>query len=348
MEDINALPVVAHGISLFSGCGGSSLGYRMAGIKMMYANEFVPHAAKTYRSNFPGTAVDTRDIRLVKPEEILDLCYLRKGEMEFLDGSPPCCSFSSCGNGPEMWGKVKKYSSGIHQRTDDLFNEFIRILDGIQPKVFVAENTYWMTRGVNKGVLKGFWKSLEACGYTLDSEILNAKSFGVPQHRPRLFIMGVRNDLNLKPIFPKADSGMPLVSLNEALDGVQHTSQVEEPEAWNINPENIAMWHTLKPGEFHPTSFNLRRSDWNEPCHTILQSGGEKFFKTVMHPDEPRKYYTRELKRICSFPDDFILEGKYQEKYERLGRAVPPLLSKNLGLSVLSVLREVTHQSCTI
>jgi len=97
------------GISFFSGCGGSSLGYTLAGVKMIYANEFIPKASETYSANFPNTYMDTRDIRKIQPQEILDIIKLKKGELDFLDGSPPCASFSSAGKREKGWGKVKSY-----------------------------------------------------------------------------------------------------------------------------------------------------------------------------------------------------------------------------------------------
>ena len=85
-------------ISLFSGCGGSSLGYRMAGLAVVWANEFIPAARQTYLANFPKAAVDARDIRKIKPAEVLKAIGMKAGELDLVDGSPPCASFSTAGN----------------------------------------------------------------------------------------------------------------------------------------------------------------------------------------------------------------------------------------------------------
>src|SRR5512139_3930873 len=84
-------------ISTFSGCGGSCLGYRMAGFRVAWASEFIPAAADVYRANHPETTLDTRDIREVQPAEILSEINLKAGELDLMDGSPPCASFSTAG-----------------------------------------------------------------------------------------------------------------------------------------------------------------------------------------------------------------------------------------------------------
>ena len=84
-------------VSTFSGGGGSCLGYRMAGYRVLYASEFIPEAQKTYRLNHPGVSLDARDIRQVTPESILEIVGKRTGEIDLFDGSPPCCAFSVCG-----------------------------------------------------------------------------------------------------------------------------------------------------------------------------------------------------------------------------------------------------------
>jgi DNA (cytosine-5)-methyltransferase 1 len=87
------------GISTFSGCGGSCLGFEMAGFEILWASEFIPEARETYVANHPGVILDPRDIRDVKPEEILLACGVQEGELDFMEGSPPCSGFSAAGIG---------------------------------------------------------------------------------------------------------------------------------------------------------------------------------------------------------------------------------------------------------
>ena len=151
MREIEEVP--ANGLSVvstFSGGGGSCLGYRMAGYRVLYASEFIPEAQKTYRFNHPGVYLDTRDIRQVTPESILEIVGKWPGEIDLLDGSPPCCAFSVCGKREKGWGKSHAYSDKA-QRVDDLFFEYTRLLKGLRPKVFVAENVKGLTIGTAKG-----------------------------------------------------------------------------------------------------------------------------------------------------------------------------------------------------
>ena len=122
MAEINALQENGYvAVSTFSGAGGSSLGYRMASYRMLWASEFIPAAQEVYKMNSrPWTVLDTRDIRLVQPEDILKATGLGVGEIDLFDGSPPCSSYSTAGKREKGWGLEKKYSDS-KQRTDDLF-----------------------------------------------------------------------------------------------------------------------------------------------------------------------------------------------------------------------------------
>ena len=133
-------------ISTFAGGGGSSTGYRLAGGKILAINEFIPEAQRVYGINYPETHIFREDIRELNGEYILNTLNLKKGELDVLDGSPPCSSFSVSGLREEGWGRVKKYSDS-KQRTDDLFFEFARLLNEIQPKVFICENVKGITIG---------------------------------------------------------------------------------------------------------------------------------------------------------------------------------------------------------
>ena len=98
MEDIKKVKSNGYKvISTFSGCGGSSLGYKLAGYKVIWANEFIPRAAEVYKLNHNGVTINSNDIRKINPEDILKETGLKKGELDLLDGSPPCATFSMSG-----------------------------------------------------------------------------------------------------------------------------------------------------------------------------------------------------------------------------------------------------------
>lgn len=206
MIEIAAVPPNGYkAISTFSGCGGSCLGFEMAGYEVLWANEFIPAAQEVYRLNHPQVILDDRDIRQVKPAAVLRATGLKAGQLDVLEGSPPCASFSTAGKRSQSWGEVKPYSD-TKQRTDDLFWEYARLLRGLQPKTFVAENVSGLVKGVAKGYFLDILTELRACGYVVTARLLDAKWLGVPQTRQRIIFIGVRGDLaakyDLVPAFP--------------------------------------------------------------------------------------------------------------------------------------------------
>jgi len=349
-------------VSTFAGCGGSSTGYRLAGANILAINEFIPAAIETYKVNYPNTIIFPEDIRELTGQIILDKVGLKKGELDLLDGSPPCASFSISGKREKGWGKVKKYSD-TEQRTDDLFFEFIRILNEIQPKVFVAENVEGLTLGGALNLLgtkqndlfgeheKTFLYHFEQCGYRVQYHILNARDFGVPQRRSRLIIIGVRQDLEIAPSFP-----LPWitkrVTVREALEGVENSEKDIEESKKGLTEgyETYKYVIQLKPGEsgskYHPKGsyFSLTRLEWDKECNTVLQSHGHTGGCACIYPDENRRLTIKEIKRVCSFPDDFILTGDFNQQWERCGRAVPPLfmraIANNVYENIIKKIRE--------
>lgn len=365
MEEIRSLPWNGFtAASTFSGCGGSSTGYRMAGFKILWASEFIDAARDSYKANAaPYTIVDGRDIREVQPEDILKATGLNPGELDLFDGSPPCASFSTAGKREAGWGKVKKYSDK-EQRTDDLFFEFTRMIRGIQPKTFVAENVSGLIKGTAKGYFLEILKELKACGYRVSCKVLDAQWLGVPQARQRTIFVGVREDLGLDPVHPK-----PLAyrySVRDALPWIvdaRQTKVFNEPDrvfAETPSPTITTLgigakrndcciveaetdisryaigaeWDKLKPGEQSDKYFNLVRTDPGKPSPTVCGSHGNSSTAGIKHPHEKRKFTIAELKRICGFPDDFILKGTYAQQWERCGRAVPPVMMSHIAATV--------------
>ena len=356
-------------ISTFSGCGGACLGYEIAGFEVKYANEFIKEARETYELNHPGVPVDTRNIRQVTPGDILEIAGLSAGEVDVLEGSPPCSSFSTSGNREKDWGKVKKYSEAA-QQTDDLFFEFARILKGLQPKVFTAENVAGLVKGSAKGYFKLILKELKECGYRVEAKVLDARYLGVPQTRTRLFFYGVRNDLNMAPIWP---SPLPYTySIRDACPWITNRGEYGKlPGDWfdkalssghpdpgdknewesadisrqERNPEEpyaiYNEWLKLRPGESSNKYLNLTRANAEKTCPCITQTAGATGAAGITHPSEPRKFTLPELRRLGGFPDDFKLTGNFRQRWERIGRAVPPLMSAQIAGKVKELLDNV-------
>jgi len=314
-------------ISTFSGCGGSSLGYRMSGYRVLLANEFIPAARESYAANSKAI-LDPRDIREVKGSELLEKAGLKVGELDILDGSPPCASFSTAGKREKGWGTVKKYSDSS-QRTDDLFFEYSRLIREMKPKVFVAENVSGLVKGSAKGYFKEILKELKDCGYKVSCRVLDAKWLGVPQSRQRTIFVGVREDLKLSPVHPS-----PLSYQYSIRDAVAINLPRIEKGACLKKYATGKEWKKLKQGQSSDKYFNLVRSSLDKPCQTVTAMGGSPGCASVSHPTECRKFSIQELKRICGFPDDFILKGDYVKQWERLGRSVPPVMMSHIAQTI--------------
>lgn len=194
MAEISALPWNGFKVvSTFSGCGGSCTGYRMAGFKVVWANEFVPSAQASYKANAAADCIiDPRDIKLVKPEEILEAIGLKAGELDLFDGSPPCQAFSTAGKREKGWGKAKSYEHGAKQCNETLFDQYVRLLRGLKPKTFVAENVSGLVKGTAKGYFLEILDALKVSVYRVTCRVLDAQWLGVPQQRQRTIFVGVR------------------------------------------------------------------------------------------------------------------------------------------------------------
>jgi DNA (cytosine-5)-methyltransferase 1 len=327
-------------VSLFAGGGGSSLGYRLAGGKVLGINEFIPTAQDAYERNFPETHIFRQDVRELTGEMILKQFDLKQGELDILDGSPPCSSFSTAGLREKGWGRIKKYSDSA-QRTDDLFFEFVRVLDEVKPKVFVAENVKGITLGGAADLLgspqldlfgfhpKTIFHSLESAGYTVRFKVITAKQYGVPQSRARTIFIGVRNDiLEANPdIFIEYHKGFEdIVTLRDAFADLEHTAE----DLAECNIDKYAIGEELKKldlGEQSDKYFSLIKLHPDKYAGTLTQSAGNISAASIAHWDD-RKLTVKEAIRVMGFPDDYYLGENYKDKIERLGRAVTPPMYK--------------------
>lgn len=317
-------------VSTFSGCGGACLGFEMAGFKTLYANEFIEEARNTYALNHPRVFIDGRDIRNVTGSDILKTINLKSGELDVLEGSPPCSSFSMAGKRDKKWGEVSDYSDDQNQVTDDLFFEYVRVLKDLQPKVFVAENVKGLVQGRAKGYFKQILRSLKSAGYQVEVRLINSAWLGVPQARERVFFMGVRNDLVAKygvaPIFPN-----PLkykFSMKDVID-VKDPNMVDPETGQSIELGNAVgvEWEKLPVGGQSSKYFQLVRCSPDFPIGTIVASSGNLGLAGPSHPYYKKRFNLKELRALCSFPEDFELTGTYAQRWERLGRSVMPLVS---------------------
>ena len=355
-------------ISLFAGGGGSSTGYRLAGGNVLCVNEFVEAARDTYRENYPYTKILSSDIKQLTGQDFLDATALEAGELDILDGSPPCSAFSvagklshsTAGKHSDGWGQTKNYSDGkMVENIEDLFFEFLRVAKEIQPKVIIGENVAGLTVGEAKQYFNKIQNTFEEIGYDVSAKVLDSRYFGVCQTRTRVFFIGIRNDitekigltfLNISSIFPTGSKDV--IPLGQALEGLEYdeeevkmlTEKFSKTAYWRDtgskmpqNPDKV-----LTGMDYHHKGhhFNLKRVSLKVPAPTLTAMGSNDTTAGAFHWSEPRKLTIGELKRIQSLPDDFKLTGKWNQKAERCGRMVPPLMMERIASSIYNKVLE--------
>lgn len=284
-------------ISTFAGGGGSSLGYSMAGYKELLAVEWDNNAVETFKLNFPDIPVYHGDIAKLSVEECMELAGLIEvGQLDLLDGSPPCQGFSTAG---------KRI---MNDPRNQLFREYIRLLRGLKPKIFVMENVSGMVKGKMKLVFVEILRELKASGYRVSARLLNAKYFNVPQSRERLIFIGVRDDLGLEPSHPRAESRA--VTARDAIEGC------------------IATYHW---GQYKNKKTKKERRSSLYPVATIRGSSGGSQHFTIDTGEGDRRLREMEICALGSYPVKFSLIGTYANKWERIGNSVPPLFMRSIA-----------------
>ena len=366
-------------ISTFAGGGGSSTGYRLAGGKVLVINEFVEEAQKTYAENYPATVILPGDIKELSGKDFLDAAGIGVGELDILDGSPPCSAFSVAGKlshnvheeervdlwgnvtvekvagkHSDGWGQTKNYSDGkMVSNIEDLFFEFLRVAEEIKPKVIIAENVKGLTVGEAKEYLNKILNKFETIGYDVTAQVLDSRYYGVSQTRTRVIFIGVREDvaakvgynfMTISQVFPEPDRNVipvkdAMIDLVNDPEEVKHlTEKFMNTAYWKqtgskmpVDPDKV-----LTGMDYHPKGhhFNLKRVSQYQPAPTITAMGSAETTAGAFHWSEARKLTIPELKRIMSLPDDFKLTGKWNQKAERCGRMVPPLMMKRIASSV--------------
>lgn len=312
-------------ISTFAGCGGSSLGYKWAGGNVLAAVEWDKNAVETYRLNHHDTPVLHRDIATVTAEELLDLTGLQPGELDIFDGSPPCQGFSTAGK------------RQIDDPRNSLFREYVRLLRGLRPKVFIMENVSGMVKGSMKHVFAIIMRELKASGYTVKCQLMDAAYFGVPQHRQRVIFIGVRDDLMTAPSHPVAQERP--VTVRKAWQGVE-----DDGTGQRVGP-HTKIWQAMrsvKPGETQPGHFSHSRLSWNAPSPTIRKAGGLAHYH-LWHPAEHRVITLAECKRLASFPDTFTFPGMIADAWDRIGNTVPPRFMQAIASHVYTHILAPAH-----
>jgi DNA (cytosine-5)-methyltransferase 1 len=295
-------------ISLFSGCGGSDFALTKLGFDIVWANDIVKAACETYRDNI-GSNIECGNIS----------DFERFPTADFLIGCYPCQGFTQGGR--------RDWSDSINY----LYQEFDRVLRFVRPKAFVVENVNGMSYGESRQLLENQLRRYRLAGYRVKWKVLNAQDYGVAQSRFRVFIVGVRSDLDFDYEFPAAKfgpkTGRRRISQGIALRGLPRWPSGEfnnEPFHWYYFSRNRRRhWNQTSPcivGNWrhvplHPMSPPLRR------IHT------DKWVFVRKGP--ARRLSFRECAALQGFPRSFVWNrGSVRRRYQMIGNAVPPPLFK--------------------
>ncbi len=327
-------------LSLFSGAGGLDIGFNDVGFDIIESVEIEDKFCKTLEMNsgdgkkFQNSKVNCIDIREFKSEHL--------GKIDFIIGGPPCQTFSAAG----------RRANGVLGITDErgvLFKEYVRLLQELSPVGFLFENVYGIIGAQGGEAWNQILKSFSEVGYKLYYRIVDAADYGVPQHRERLIIVGLKEG---KFKFPRPTHGPdslddePFYNAETAITGVELTHEESKVGIGgrygsllnDIPPGLNYSFYTEKMGHPNPVfawrskfSDFLYKADPNTPVRTIKASGGA--YTGPFHWDN-RFFSCAEYKRLQTFPDDYTISGTKQTAVKQIGNSVPPQLARILAISI--------------
>lgn len=299
-------------VSLFSGAGGLDLGFILAGHVIVWANDIDADAVATYRENI-GDHVWLGDIK--------DLDINCIPDCDIVIGGFPCQGFS-----------VANMGRNVLDERNQLYKEFLRVIEAKKPKIFVAENVKGILSLAKGAVIDAIVADFRSAGYTVQYKLLNAADFGVPQTRQRVFIVGVRSDIDFCFEYPipthsryQEDGLLPWVTVFDAI------GSYPDPDTVNNLPNHIYSHYKVAARNFT----GHRLTDPNKPSPTILARGnGGGGVCAIPHFNGLRRMTIRESAALQTFPDDFLFCGKMNSCYRQVGNAVPVLLAKAIASQI--------------
>ena len=332
-----------HTVELFAGAGGMALGWEAAGLHHALLNDFDKYCCATLRKNRPDWNVIEGDVADINYGELAV-------EVDVLTGGFPCQAFSYAG---------KKL--GFEDTRGTLFYEFARAVKATSPKICIAENVRGLLNHNGGKTLETMIQVLEEIGYkVLPPRVLKAINYKVPQKRERLFIVGIRKDLDESTFsFPRPFH--KTYALRDALkksdlfktdvpesDG--QTYPKRKKEILSMVPQG-GYWRDLPieiQKEYMKKSFYLgggktgmaRRMSWDEPSLTLTCAPAQKQTERC-HPEETRPFTVREYARIQTFPDNWQFSGSVTQQYKQIGNAVPVNLAQALGHEIVKFLNQI-------
>lgn len=366
-------------LDLFAGAGGFSYGIEQSGIEVIAAIEFDKKIAKTYKENHPNTILVNDDIRNIaatkedfdrinKNSISIDSFFGNNG-VDLIFGGPPCQGFSMSGK------RIRKEKNFLSDERNYLFLEFIRMVEKLNPKVFIIENVPGILNYNEGKIKKEIYDRFGELGYDISSKVLSSEEFGVPQKRKRAIFIGNRLGLDSSTLFPskevkihdsvtvwEAIGDLPSLSSGEGEEISEYKNPaMSEYQKLMRNTENgklfnhIASIHKektieilkmIKPGESMknlPEKFRTKsvhsgaygRMIKNAPSYTLTTRINTPSVGRITHPVDDRTITPREAARIQSFPDSYRFIGDITTIGMQIGNSVPPLLAKAIGDSIV-------------
>lgn len=323
--------------SCFACGGGSTMGYKLAGFNVIGCNEIDPKMMESYIKNhkpkFPFLeSIQTFKSRKDLPKELY--------ELDILDGSPPCSSFSMAGNREKDWGKEKKFREGqAEQILDNLFFDFIDLAKELKPKVVVAENVEGLLQGAAREYVKRIYREFDNAGYYCQHFLLDSSKMGVPQKRKRVFFICLRKDLsdkfleqvNMFDFLPKIEMKFneKEIPLSEFADfkGLPITEHAKQ--AWNHKkPNSTKLSDAKKLAGMKESNFNCKFMFLNKPLSTITANGYHSF----IHHEKPIYISEHEMKCGGSYPLDYDFVSN--PWYYLIGMSVPPVMTAQIASNI--------------
>lgn len=323
--------------SCFACGGGSTMGYKLAGFDVIGCNEIDPKMMGVYIENHNPKysfleSITTFAKRKDLPKELYDL--------DILDGSPPCSSFSMAGLREDGWGKEKKFKEGQKKQVlDTLFFDFIDLGKELQPKIIVAENVEGLLLGNAKKYVIKIYSELDKAGYVVQHFLLNAKKMGVPQKRKRVFFIALRKDLSYQFLhnydlftsIPKLEMffnerEIPISEFDSKKPGHKLTPSILN--YWKDVPEGSSVCNYIRSLGFKEKFFSYRKANPNEPFCTILSAYDSGEFRH----DIPTYFHSDDLIKGGSFPSDYNFLN-LRHKY-LIGMSVPPIMTAQISTKI--------------
>lgn len=321
--------------SCFACGGGSTMGYKLAGFDVIGCNEIDPKMAECYKANHNPKYCFIEPIQTFKdrddlPEELFNL--------DILDGSPPCSSFSMAGNREKDWGKDKKFREGqAEQVLDTLFFDFIDLAKKLQPKVVIAENVKGLLAGNAKKYVNDILIAFSDAGYFVDYKLLDASTMGVPQRRERVFFYAIRKDLysgwfeDLFQSRPEVD--LEFKELPIFFSAIDSPNPTNKPVGKRLQPNyDFCMKHKIKDFAKYNEEIEGKRANFqwrlvfsDSVADTI--TAGAKLIK------EDATYMNNyELSLIGSYPTDYnVCDVKHDYL---IGMSVPPVMTAQIATRI--------------